>query len=99
MIATKDSFEPHSTDALPMSRKVFVSGQIHKDVRVPMREVELTPTKSYTGAVTPNEPVRVYDCSGPWGDRPSRHVRARPAPLRRDWILCAVTSMKSMARK
>ncbi len=25
-------------------------------------------TKSYTGAVEKNAPVRVYDCSGPWGD-------------------------------
>src|SRR4029450_1916767 len=88
MIATKDSFEPHSTDALPMSRKVFVSGQIHKDVRVPMREVELTPTKSYTGAVTPNEPVRVYDCSGPWGDPTFTDTSEQGLPaLRHDWIL------------
>ena len=68
MIATKESFEPHSSEQLPNSKRVYVSGQIHTDVRVPMREIELTPTKSYTGAVELNEPVRVYDCSGPWGD-------------------------------
>ena len=68
MIATKDSFEPHSSEQLPNSKRIYVAGQIHPDVRVPMREIELTPTKSYTGAIEPNEPVRVYDCSGPWGD-------------------------------
>src|SRR6185295_18117409 len=76
MIATKDSFEPstlrgsatedgHSTDALPGSRRVFVPGKLHPDLRVPMRQIELAPTRSYTGAVEANEPVRVYDCSGP----------------------------------
>ena len=68
MIATKDSFEPHSSEQLPASQKIFVAGTIHPDVRVPMREITVTDTKSYTGAVTPNAPVRVYDCSGPWGD-------------------------------
>ena len=68
MIATKDSFEPHSSEQLPGSKRVYVAGKIHPDVRVPMREIELTPTKSYTGTIEPNQPVRVYDCSGPWGD-------------------------------
>jgi len=88
MIATKESFEPHSSEQLPNSRKVFVPGKIHADVRVPMREIELTPTKSYTGAVEANEPVRVYDCSGPWGDPAftGKSEEGLPA-LRRDWIL------------
>jgi len=88
MIATKDSFEPHSSEQLPASKKVFVAGTIHPDVRVPMREIEVTPTKSYTGTITPNEPVRVYDCSGPWGDPAftGKSDEGLPA-LRRDWIL------------
>ncbi|MGA3283020.1 MAG: phosphomethylpyrimidine synthase ThiC [Verrucomicrobiota bacterium] len=102
MIATKDSFEPstlHSTatedghsresrTAGPGSKRVYVEGQIHPDVRVPMREIKLTPTKSYTGAIEQNEPVRVYDCSGPWGD-PDFHgdVEHGLPPLRREWIL------------
>src|SRR3984957_12755332 len=88
MIATKESFEPHSSEQLPNSKKIFVAGTLHADVRVPMREIEVTPTRSYTGTVTPNEPVRVYDCSGPWGD-PAFHGNSNeglPA-LRRDWIL------------
>jgi phosphomethylpyrimidine synthase len=68
MIATKDSFEPHSSEQLPASKKIHVQGMLHQDVRVPMREIVVTPTKSYTGVITANEPVRVYDCSGPWGD-------------------------------
>lgn len=64
----KTSFEPHSSEQLPASRRVYLPGQLHPDIRVPVREIEVTPTKSYTGTVTPNDPVRVYDCSGPWGD-------------------------------
>jgi len=54
MIASKDSFEPHSSEQLPNSSRVYLRGQIHADVQVPVREIELTPTRSYTGAVTPN---------------------------------------------
>ncbi len=46
MIATKDSFEPHSSEQLPTSTRVYVQGQLHPDVRVPMREISLSPTKS-----------------------------------------------------
>jgi phosphomethylpyrimidine synthase len=81
------SFEPHSSDQLPASQKVYVEGMVHPDVRVPMRQIEVTPTKSYTGAVTPNEPVRVYDCSGPWGDPAfTGTVEEGLPPLRARWI-------------
>jgi phosphomethylpyrimidine synthase len=88
MIATRDSFEPHSSEQLPNSKRVYLPGQIHPQVQVPVREIELSPTKSYTGAVQTNEPVRVYDCSGPWGDPAfTGSVEEGLPPLRRDWIL------------
>src|SRR3989442_132023 len=68
MIATKSSFEPHSTEPLPNSSKVYAPGKIYPEVRVPFREIKLSATKSLTGRVELNEPLRVYDCSGPWGD-------------------------------
>jgi phosphomethylpyrimidine synthase len=87
MIATKDAFEPHSSEPLPNSRKVWVLGRLHPDLRVPMREIEVSPTQSHTGAVTANEPVRVYDCSGPWGDPAfTGTAEAGLPPVRRDWI-------------
>jgi phosphomethylpyrimidine synthase len=79
--------QPHSSEQLPRSKKIYVEGQIHPDVRVPMREIELTPTKSYTGAIEPNEPVRVYDCSGPWGDPKFTGTVEEGLPaLRAKWI-------------
>src|SRR5262245_30425787 len=72
----------------PNSKKIYVSGKIHPAIRVPFREIALAPTKSMNGEIEVNEPVRVYDTSGPWGD-PSvtlDPVQGLPA-LRRDWIL------------
>src|SRR6266550_216575 len=101
MIATKESFEPstlrpaqsettedgHSSEQLRNSKRAYLAGQIHTDVRVPVREIELTPTKSYTGAVEANAPVRVYDCSGPWGDPDFTGTVAEGLPaLRAAWI-------------
>jgi phosphomethylpyrimidine synthase len=73
---------------LPNSKRIYVGGKLHRDVHVPFREISLAPTKSMNGETEVNEPVRVYDTSGPWGD-PSvtlDPVQGLP-PLRRDWIL------------
>jgi phosphomethylpyrimidine synthase len=68
MIATKDSIEPHSSDQLPASARVWVQGELFPEVQVPFREISQSPTKSFNGELQENTPVRVYDCSGPWGD-------------------------------
>ena len=53
------------SSSLPNSKKVFVSGKLHPDLRVPFREISLAPTKTMSGEIEVNEPVRVYDTSGP----------------------------------
>src|SRR5262245_15759509 len=88
MIASKDSFEPHSTDRLPNSRRVYLPGRIHAGIRVAMREIQLSPTRTFDGTLEPNAPVPVYDCSGPWGDPEFRGDVTQGLPaLRREWIL------------
>ncbi len=70
------------------SKKVYVAGKLHPDIRVPFREISLAPTKTMSGEIEVNESVRVYDTSGTWGD-PSvtlDPVQGLPA-LRREWIL------------
>src|SRR2546421_1548181 len=72
----------------PKSRRTYVAGVLHPDIRVPFREISLAPTKTMSGEIEVNEPVRVYDTSGAWGD-PSvtlDPVQGLP-PLRREWIL------------
>ena len=88
MIANDKSFEPHSSQQLPGSTRVYVDGTIHPGVRVPMREIEMSPTKTHNGSFQTNQPVRVYDCSGPWGDPAFTGTSEQGLPaLRRDWIL------------
>ena len=87
MIATKDSIEPHSSEQLPNSKRIYLAGKIHTDVRVPVREIVLSPTKTFSGALEANEPVRVYDCSGPWGDPEFTGSSDEGLPtLRAKWI-------------
>jgi len=82
-----DSLEPHSSEQLPNSRRVYVEGALHPDVRVPMREITLSPTKTLEGTIEANEPVRVYDCSGPWGDADFQGDVTQGLPaLRERWI-------------
>jgi len=68
-----------STGPLPASRKVFVAGERHKDIRVAMREIEVA------GGQEPA--VRVYDPSGPYTDPAHAiDIRAGLPPLRDKWI-------------
>jgi phosphomethylpyrimidine synthase len=88
MIAPKDSLEPQSTATLPNSRRFYATGRLHPGIQVPMREVALSPTKGLDGALQPNDPVLVYDTSGPWGD-PDFHgdVEQGLPPVRSEWLL------------
>jgi len=60
----------------PNSTRVYVPGS-RPDILVPMREVKLADTSRPDGAKSPNEPVRIYDTSGPWGDPPSMETSRR----------------------
>jgi phosphomethylpyrimidine synthase len=88
MIATPDSFEPNSREPLPNSSRVYVPGHLHPELRVPMRAIRQSPTRTPGGQVEPNDPVHVYDTSGPWGDPDYAGDVTRGLPaLRRPWIM------------
>ena len=87
MIASNDSFEPSSQEQLPNSKRVYVNGTLHPGVRVAFREISQSSTKSLSGDVEENSPVRVYDTSGPWGDPDFDGDVAKGLPAVRDkWI-------------
>ncbi|MBC9246356.1 phosphomethylpyrimidine synthase ThiC [Paracoccus sp. 11-3] len=66
-----------TTGALPASRKIHLPGQMH-DIRVPMREI----------AISNEDPLRVYDSSGPYTDPDCQTDIARGlADLRGDWLI------------
>ena len=70
----------------PNSTRVYVPGS-RPDLLVPMREVKLADTSRPDGTKSANEPVRIYDTSGPWGD-PAFHgdVEQGLPAIRAAWI-------------
>jgi phosphomethylpyrimidine synthase len=75
---------------LPASRKIYIEtiDQHAHTLRVPFREISLTPSKAMDGSIQENTPVRVYDTSGPWTDPAQKHnVREGLPAHRRDWII------------
>ena len=79
-----------STDSdyvMPNSRRVYLPGELHPNIHVPFREISQAPTKALSGKLEPNDPIRVYDTSGPWGDADvSVSVEDGLPALRADWI-------------
>jgi phosphomethylpyrimidine synthase len=90
MSTTKDNGDGRRASdqvQLPNSRRVYVEGAT-AGVRVPFREVSLNATRHGDNSLEANEPVRVYETAGAWGDPASRcDVRAGLEPLRREWIV------------
>jgi phosphomethylpyrimidine synthase len=75
----------------PNSRKVYIPGKLHPDIRVPFREIKLAPTVVHDGNNAPryeiNEPVLAYDTSGPYTDPAADiDIRRGLAPIRAKWI-------------
>ena len=73
----------------PNSKKIYVSGKIHPQIKVAMREIELSDTvDSMTKKKTPNQPVTVYDTSGPYTD-PNKQIDIHSGieRIRESWIL------------
>ncbi|HDX8356184.1 TPA: phosphomethylpyrimidine synthase ThiC [Aeromonas dhakensis] len=77
--------------AHPNSRRIFIQGS-RPDIRVPLREIQLADT--FVGGTKeapqfePNEPVPVYDTSGPYGENAAPIDVRRGLPrLREEWVL------------
>ncbi len=69
-----------TTGPLAASRKIYVDGQIYKNISVPMREISLHETAN-------EPPVVVYDTSGPYTD-PAININLEQGlpRLRESWI-------------
>ena len=85
-LSTTAALSEEAMRPFPNSRKIFVSGS-RPDIKVGMREVALTPTRTSSGAEE-NPPITVYDTSGPYTD-PGATIDLRKglAPVREQWIL------------
>lgn len=74
----------------PNSQRIYIQGS-QDDIRVPMREIQLSPTLIGGGKENPryedNEAIPVYDTSGPYGDPDiAIDVHQGLAKLRQPWI-------------
>lgn len=73
----------------PNSKKIYIPGKIYPNINVAMREIALSDTvDSITKKRTPNEPVTVYDTSGPYTD-PNKEINVHNGieRIRNQWIL------------
>ncbi|KZE83077.1 phosphomethylpyrimidine synthase ThiC [Myroides marinus] len=81
--------EQHSISQTPFpnSKKIYVKGTLYP-IQVAMREISLNDTKLSNGATEKNNPVTVYDTSGPYTD-PNIIIDIRKGipRLREEWIL------------
>lgn len=76
------SYEP-----LPASKKQYKSGTLFTNLNVPYREIQLSPTE-LNGEVSENDPISVYDCSGPYTDpNATINIETGLSQTRLDWIL------------
>ncbi|ECC3255852.1 phosphomethylpyrimidine synthase ThiC [Salmonella enterica subsp. enterica] len=76
--------------AFPESKRIYITGS-QPDIRIPMREIQLSPTLIGGSKDNPqfeeNEAVPVYDTSGPYGDpEVAINVQQGLAKLRQPWI-------------
>jgi len=69
----------------PNSRKIYIEGS-RLDIRVPMREITLSPTQTRDGEEE-NAPLLVYDTSGPYTDpEVSIDLQSGLPALRQPWL-------------
>ena len=83
------TIENIDVNSYPGSEKIYINGVIHP-IRVAMRRVNLTPTvtvKDGLRTMTENEPVTIYDTSGPYTDPAVETDINRGLPrIREQWI-------------
>lgn len=71
---------------LSQSKKGYTSGVLYPDLRVPYREISLSNTV-LNGEETPNAPLRVYDCSGPYtAPETTINIEQGLSETRRPWV-------------
>ncbi len=83
---SEDLLQRQGKSNFPASKKVYATGS-RPDIKVPFREVELTPTAGRFGNQE-NPPMRLYDTSGPYTDETAELDIKKGLPaLRSNWIM------------
>lgn len=76
-----------TTTPFPGSEKFYSYGDIFPDIKVPLRKVSLSPTKDTNDKVTENDPVVLYDTTGPYTDPQFKlDLEKGLKPVRSEWL-------------
>ena len=79
-----------SRNPFPNSKKIYVQGELHPEIRVAMREIELSPTidQATKEVIEENPSITVYDTSGAYTD-PEKEINVQKGleEIRKDWIM------------
>lgn len=78
-----------SREPFPKSEKIYVPGEIHKDIKVAMRHIKLSDSEDkFNNTSEPNDPIVVYDTSGAYTD-PAIDINIKKGldPIREKWIM------------
>ena len=95
--ATNEKVEISTDPISPNSKKVYVNGTLHPDIKVPFREISLSPSTTISGNGDGNgnghhkendeSSILVYDTSGPYTDPETKiDIREGLQPIRLPWI-------------
>ena len=93
--ATDNKIEISTDPISPKSKKVYVSGTLFPDIKVPFREISLSPSTTISGNGNSNghhkegdeSSILVYDTSGPYTDpKAIIDIREGLEPIRLPWI-------------
>jgi len=93
--ATDEKVEISTDPISPNSKKVYVNGTLHPDIKVPFREISLSPSTTVSGNGNGNghhkendeSSILVYDTSGPYTDPEAKiDIREGLQPIRLPWI-------------
>ena len=95
--ATDEKVEISTDPISPNSKKVYVNGTLHPDIKVPFREISLSPSTTVNSNPNGNgkgsqkenneSSILVYDTSGPYTDPKAKiDIREGLQPIRLPWI-------------
>lgn len=83
-----ETVHPITIQPFPNSAKKYIRGHLFPQIKVPFREVRLSSSKIYgTDQITENQPVILYDTSGPYTDPDvAIDVKNGLEPVRASWL-------------
>ncbi|MDH5657423.1 MAG: phosphomethylpyrimidine synthase ThiC, partial [Spirochaetia bacterium] len=76
-----------TTNDSTAKERIYIHGNLHKNIQVPFQLVHMEPTRKSDGSLENNQPIYLYDTRGPWGDSSTnQNIDSGIFPIRSEWI-------------